>query len=343
MSRALLAIAGVLMLATACGPLHQLPAAQATPPPGTIPWLPLPAVLTPIPVPSPQAAPVPAGTPACRAAGLAGAALGSQGATGHVITTIAFAGTGSEACYLEGTPTVTALNQAGQVIAIKQQAPFFPPQVTGPQLVEPGPAPVQVPGIAVKYGWASFSLDWVSQPEACQGQSPVTIASVRVGIPAGGSLPIAMPTAPAAYACAGLGVGSFESPPVAGPPAAIPSVPVARISLLGSAIAGKPFAYLVTLTNDTKSPMDLVGSCPSYEEEMFADIAHGSAPLGGKHFYMLNCSPAGTLTPGGSQTFEIVFPVPANATPQTYTLLFSILVGNRMNQPAQATVVVKAA
>lgn len=331
----------MVMLAAACGPLHQLPAAQSTPP-GTIPWLPLPADLTPIPVPSPQAIPVPPGTPACKAGGLAGAALGSQGATGHVITTIAFASTGA-ACFLEGTPAVTALDAAGQVIAIKQRAAVIPPQVTGPQLVEPAPAPVQEPGLAVKYGWASFELDWISQPEACVGQSAVTIATVRVGIPAGGTLAIAMPQAPSAYACGGLGVGSFESPPLPGPTIVIPPVPSAKITLQGSPVVGKPFHYLVTLTNETKLPMDLVASCPNYEEELFADIVHGSPPLGGKHFYGLNCSPAGTLAPGASKTFDIVFPMPANAAPGNYTLLFAILSGNGFRNPAQASVVVRAA
>src|SRR5207248_1075073 len=84
MGRRMLLLIGLGLLAVAgCGPLH--PLAAASTPAGTIPWKALAADLTPMPVPSPLALPVPPGTPACTAGELAGAAVGSQGATGHVL------------------------------------------------------------------------------------------------------------------------------------------------------------------------------------------------------------------------------------------------------------------
>src|SRR6266699_2502734 len=123
MGRRSLLLAGLVLLAVAaCGPLHPLSAASA--PAGTIPWKALPADLTPIPVPAPQARPVPPGTPVCTAGILAGAAGGSQGATGHVIASFVFAGTGKIDCYVDGTPTLTVLDGAGKALPFALHAPF---------------------------------------------------------------------------------------------------------------------------------------------------------------------------------------------------------------------------
>ncbi|TMF02850.1 MAG: hypothetical protein E6I39_00170 [Chloroflexi bacterium] len=335
MGRRTLLLMGLGLLAIAgCGPLHPLSAAST--PGGTIPWKALPADLTPTPVPSPQAMPVPPGTRACTAGDLAGVAVGSQGATGHVIASFAFAGTSTSDCYVDGTPTLTALDSAGKALLFTQRAPFFPPDVTGPQLVSPGPVPE--PHTALKYGQTGLTIDWVSQPEACPGQRGVTIAKAVIAIPGGGSLTIALPPAPQAYACQRLGVGSFESPPIPVETPPPPPLPGVKVKLPESAVAGKPFDYLVTLTNNTKQPMNLAATCPNYEEELFADIIHGSPPLGGKHFYMLNCAPAGTLAPGRSATFQMVLNVPADAKPGTYTVLFALRYSNNASRPVETPV-----
>ena len=291
-----------------------------------------------MPVPSPRATPVPPGTPACTAGDLAGAATGSQGATGHVIASLAFAGTGKSDCYVDGTPAVTVLDGAGHALPFKARASFFPPEVTGPQLISPGPVPE--PHTALKYGQAALSLDWVSQPEACPGQGGVTIAGAIVAI-GGGSLTIALPAAPQAYACQGLGVGSFESPPLPVEPTPMPALPAVKLGVQGPAISGKPFEYLVTLTNDTKQPMNLAARCPNYEEELFADVEHGSPPLGGKRFYMLNCGPAGTLAAGASAVFQMIFDVPAQTAPGSYTILFGLGYGNGTTRAVERPVVVQ--
>jgi len=335
MGRRPLLLAGLVLLAVAaCGPFHPLSAAST--PAGAIPWKALPADLTPMRVPSPQARPVPPGTPACTAGDIAGAAVGSQGATGHVIASFVFVGTGKIDCFVDGTPTLTVLDGAGKALPFALRAPFFPPEVTGPQLVSPGALPE--PPTALKYGQASLGIDWVSQPEFCAGQAGVTIAEAVIGIAGGGSLTIALPASPQAYACQGLGVGSFESPPVYVEPPPQPPLPSIKVTLPTSPVAGKPFDYLVALTNNSKQPMNLAATCPNYEEELFADIIHGSPPLGGKHLYQLNCSPAGTLAPGRSATFQMVLNVPADAKPGTYTLLFALGINNTTNRSVETPV-----
>jgi hypothetical protein len=233
---------------------------------------------------------------------------------------------------------VTVLDSAGEALPFAARAPFFPPEVTGQQLVSPGPLPE--PHTALKTGQASLTIDWVSQPEACPGQGGVTIAKAVISIAGGGSLTIAMPPAPQAFACQGLGVGSFESPPAPIDSVQVPALPTITLGVQGSAIPGKPFEYLVTLKNKTKQTMNLASECPNYEEEMFADIVAGSPPLGGKHLYRLNCAPAGTLAPGASRIFQMVFNVPADATPGTYTLVFQMGYSNAMTRVGMRAVVI---
>jgi hypothetical protein len=332
-----LLLAGLVLLAVAgCGPLHPLSAASS--PAGTIPWKAVPADLTPIPLPSRQGAPVPPGTAACTAGDIGGAAVGSQAATGHVIAWFAFAGTGKIDCYMDGTPTLTVLDNAGKALPFALHAPFFPPEVTGPQLVSPGALPA--PHAGLKYGQVGLNIDWVSQSEFCPGQAGVTIAKAVIAISGGGSLTISLQPAPQAYACQGLGVSSFEGLPMPVESLPVPDLPAIKLGVQGPAIPGKRFEYLVTLTNDTQQLMNLASRCPNYEEEMFADIGAGNPPLGGKHFYMLNCAPAGTLAPGASRVFQMVFNVPADATPGTYTIAFLMGYSNAMTTNVEHPVVI---
>ncbi|HEY6875869.1 MAG TPA: hypothetical protein VI384_05875, partial [Candidatus Dormibacteraeota bacterium] len=194
----------------------------------------------------------------------------------------------------------------------------------------------------IKYGQASLTIDWVSQPEACSGQAGLSIASARIDVPGGGALVVAVGAAPQGYPCAGVGVDPFEglAVPASAPPP--PPVPAVKLSLPGAAIAGKSFSYIATLTNDTGAPMDLAAACPNYEEEMFADVVAGGPPLGGKHFYALNCAPAGTLAPGTSKRFQMMFNVPADAKPGTYTLIFALGLGNASEGDVETPVQVRA-
>lgn len=332
MVRPVLALAAAAVIA-ACGPLHPITSSQ-----GAVPWLPLPADMTPAPDASPQAMPVPPGTPLCTLADLQGAYTGSNGATGHVEVGFAFAGHGTQDCYVEGTPAISLLDGAGRDLGFKNRAPYFPDQVSGPALVQPGPAPVPYAG--PKYGQAALTIDWVSQPEACPpGEPSSQVSAVRVGIAGVGAFTIRMPQLPVAYACQGVGVGTLAGPPL--PVETVPAQPVPDPAIIvpTQVRAGSELKYVVTLTNPTKLPIDLRRQCPNYEEELFADIVHGGPPLGGKHFYALNCNAAGVLEPGKPVAFAMVLQVPADAAPGSYTLIFDIGMSNAMTRSARTAVV----
>ncbi len=310
------------------------PAVSSPPVPAAkvIPWLPLTPNLS-LPTPSPGPQQIPVNTPPCQARDLTATVIGSNGATGHVITSFGFAGAGAE-CYLDGTPSVGLLDSKGSPIAFRQQAPYMPPLQPGRALIEPGPA--ATPYTAIKVGQASLAIDWLSQPESCPGGQPVVPAQALVAIPGGGVLSVAIPPEPAAYVCQGLGVGDFEGPYVPGPLPTTPALPAIAMAVPGSVRAGQDLTYLVTLTNGSQ-PDDLVALCPNYDEELIGDKAQGSVLVGGtKHIYALNCAPVGTIAPGASVTFQMVFKVPADAVPGKYTLLFGLGYWNAVTSYAQA-------
>ena len=328
-----------LFLVAACGAVHSLGT-----PAGVIPWKPLPFAYVEVPEPTPMPYPVPTGTPACSASQVHAGWLDAQGATGRWYGGIGFAGASSDACVLDGTPVVTVFDVSHRQVNIKQQ-PSFGGGFTsaGPALIEPVPVPPS--HATLKYGQAALTLDWDTQPEQCAGTAGVQIAAAEITIPGGGTVTVAIPPQPAAYACGGLGVSAFEAALQPIDPASIPqdpATPAVKLQAASSAAAGSNFKYVVSLTNDSKAPLDLVKNCPNYEEELFADLVHGSPPLGGKHFFQLNCRPAGTLQPGDQVDFEMVFPVPPDAAPGTYTLMFAIGYTNAMTRTLEQALTITA-
>jgi Protein of unknown function (DUF4232) len=332
---------GAAALLVACGAVHPLTASTSPVPSNrsVVPWLPLAADLTPIPVPSPKAVPVPAGTPACTLAELESAFVGSNGAGGHVLTSFEFATRGSTACQLDGTPNITLLDASGHDLGFKNRAPFFPNEVSGPALVEPGAAPAPYQGL--KYGQTGLTIDWISQPEFCPGDGGAKVANVKIAIESVGTLTIAIPDEPAGYRCQGVGVGALADPPIEDNSPPEPPIPTVTMTSPANVKAGAALRFVVTLSNPTKLPIDLRAHCPNYEEELFADMQNGSPPLGGKHFYRLNCEAAGILMPGKPMAFAMVLQVPAAAARGTYTLVFNIGSSNAMTKFAtQATVAI---
>lgn len=334
MPRAVLAVVGLLLMAGCQSPEQ----ASSSPVPSgqVIPWLPLTPSLS---LPSPSSGPqlIPANTPACQAQDLGVVVTGSNGATGHLVTSFGFAGITGE-CYLDGTPSVELMDSSGHGIAIRQHQPFFPPQQPGRALIQLGPLPL--PDTKLEPGQVGLTIDWVTQPEACPGAQPVAPAHALISIPAGGILSVAIPVEPAAYACQGLGVSDFEGPyiPIALP--STPPLPAIGMQVPGAVRPGQDLGYLVTLTNGSQ-PDDLVALCPNYEEELIGDEALRNVLVGGtKHIYALNCAAAGTLRPQASATFQMIFNVPADATPGKYTLMFGLGYWNGVTSYAQAPVTI---
>ena len=329
----------ILVLLSACES-YQVATAYPTPAQQIIPWTPLTPSLTP-PAASVGPAPIPPGTQPCQATDLIGVVIGSNGATGHVMTAFRFTSVGAGSCYLDGTPSVGLVDSNRNIVAIKQRAPYMPTQLPGRALVQPGPMPS--PLTALKLGQASLTIDWISQPEFCQGAGAVLPAEALIAIPSGGILTIEIPLEPAAYACAGLGVGAFEGPPIPIQPSPPPPLPAISMQVPSTARVGHALPYLVTLTNDRSEALDLVAHCPTYEEELFADLIRGSPPLGGKHIFALNCGPTGGLAPGASITFQMVFlQIPPRTAPGDYTLVFALGYWNAMTAWVKAPVTITA-
>ena len=201
-------------------------------------------------------------------------------------------------------------------------------------IVEPGPAPD--PHTALKVGQASLTIDWVSQPEACLGQPPAFVAGARIGIPGGGAVTGQISNVPAGFACRGVGVSSFEGPSMPVETSPPPELPEVALHAPNLAKVGKQYRYTVTLTNRTTVPMDLIANCPDYFEA-FMTPGNGF-PVTGKHFYRLNCPPAGTLAPGRGATFEIKLDVPADVPLGSYSLAFRLGFGNEIGKVTSPSV-----
>src|SRR5579859_4530000 len=280
----------VALCVAACAPAHSVASTPSGPEP--IPWLPLSAS-SPPPEPSPQPVPVPPGTPKCRASQLAGAVVGSNGATGHVLTSLGFTDTTPTPCFVDGTPSVTLVDAAGHTLSFPVRSPYAPSTIAGPVLLEPGPLPSPYSGPQV--GRAYLYIDWDSQPEPCPGDHAVVPARALVGIAGSGTVIVDIPPEPGGYTCQGLGVSNFTGPPVPAPPTPVSApMPSVSIDAPSSVKAGTTLFYRVVLHNDSAEAIDLVGDCPNYEE----GLVRGAAPAAGKGFYALNCTAARTIPAG---------------------------------------------
>jgi hypothetical protein len=308
-------------------------------PTGVIPWLPLPAQLEAPVVPSPTPSPLPAGTQSCTPAQLQIDVLGGNGAGGHVFQSFGFSSRGTTVCFVQGTPAVALFDPSGRLLPFKPRSPFSGLFSTGPVLVEPGPLPD--PHTNLKNGQAALTIDWVSQPEQCQGGAGVQIAMAKITLPSGGpALTVNLPTAPGAFTCQGLGIGAFVGPP---PPVEEPPVlplPAIALRVPASARAGGVLVYQVTLTNGTQLPMDLVANCPNYGEELFPSDPNSGPPRAIKPLFQLNCTPAGTIQPTASLTFEMRLAVPQGEAPGSYKLFFTLGYWNAMTTPSSAPVTI---
>jgi Protein of unknown function (DUF4232) len=308
-------------------------------PTGVIPWLPLPAQLQVPVVPSPTPSPLPPGTKPCTSAQLQIDVLGSNGAGGHVFRSFGFSGRSRTDCFLQGTPAVALFDSSGHLLPFKPRAPFLGLLSTEPVLVQPGPLPN--PHANLTNGQAALTIDWVTQPEACGGSTSVQIATARITLNGGGAaLSATLPDDSGAYLCAGLGVGAFEGPP---PPVEQPVVlplPAIALKVLATVRAGGDLVYQVTLTNGTLQPMDLVANCPNYGEELFPNDPNSGQPRAIKPLFQLNCTPAGTIQPKASLTFEMRLKVQQDEAPGLYKVFFTLGYWNSMTTPTSAQVTI---
>lgn len=339
-------LVALVAMTAGCGTSHGLIGPWLTPAPSStaaIPWLALP-LASPKPEPSAPPVVIPPSTPPCRSADLAAAISGRNGAGGRLTSGVAFADQASTACVLDGVPDLQLLDTTGRPIPMQSSVDDLGPGPLVPALLQAG-LPIPVEG-QMKYGQGFVEFSWPSRSDLpnCPNVT-VQVGSVRVVLPAArGSFTLLMDPSVDAYPCAGpLGVSPFYN--LAPPPPPLPAPPELAVTLaVPSAVqAGSQLRYLVTLTNPSPTPLDLAANCVNYDEELFFGSTElGSPPLGGKHFFGLNCGPAGTLAPGGHAVFEMLLPVPAGAAPGTYELIWAFGLGNATGLPATAQVRVTA-
>lgn len=300
------------------------PHPQANRPDELVPWLNSPA--------SPPTMSI------CRGVDLIANELGSNGAGGNVITSIGFAGKGPGSCYLSGTPAITLLGAGGTPISASQRPSSVPQPQPRPVLILPGSPPA--PHHDLGQGQGVVTVDWETQPATCGDPAGVSVDAIEIGL-GGDRLVVPLAPGPRAYLCNGFGVGVFQGPPqsVTGPDAGIQALPITVLTMRApsTASAGDMLRYEVELANSGAKPIEFRTACIVYEEELVPQDS-SAAPLGGKHFYHLNCDAAPSLAPGQRIKFEVVYLVPKDAPPGNYYLQFTLLTGPTANPPIEAKV-----
>jgi hypothetical protein len=298
----------------ACGAFHGPAVENAT----LIPWInATPAAPTPTPAPV-----IPAGTHACTLADLNVVYEGGQGLGGGQLTAaISFENLSGIACVLQGVPGFALLDDHGNVIRTTP---------SGYRITDRIDAVLLVPRSGRQEAYVPFAWPAIDQ---ATGGGPCPSASaasqIRLELPQGGgtvTLSTASPTLrPMAIApCHGLiAVGSFQVVEPYVEPTPTPHSFAYHVALPPSVRAGDSLMYTVTITNITAASVVFSDPCPAYREDLFPVVSLARVSPLGKHRYLLNCRPAGTIDSRASVTFAMVLDVPATATPGSYTLLWA--------------------
>jgi hypothetical protein len=245
----------------------------------------------------------PAMPPTCRLADLYVGWIGGNGATGHILSSIAITNHGTTACSLTGYPVLSLITPQGTNVSLPVQqasggwAGSSPgqPATLHPNQSEPVPY--------TRFDGASFTFEWWY----CDGTAP-QVSAVDITLPG----------------VTGVHRVEFERPgpgsrcdtpaqgrmlligPIQGPTAESIAVtpPALRVTLAGvpdSLVAGKTLRYEVTITNDSGTPVSF-DACPAYDEGFTPDRMVS---------YELNCAPVRRLAAGASATFAMELAVPS--------------------------------
>jgi len=246
--------------------------------------------------------PAPVTPPICRLPDLYVGSSGSNGATGHVLYSIAITNHGKTACSLGGFPGVSLLTAQGKLVLLPEQ------QMSGGWAGGP-PSPVVLPPDqaapvphTVSNG-AYFTFEWYY----CGGTPPeVTAADItlpdttgvrRVSlVPAGPQIPSRCDDPSQGRAVL---VGPIQGPNANSIPVTPPALRVTLAGIPDTLAAGQTIRYQVTITNDSKVPISF-DTCPAYDEGFTPD---------GMVSYLLNCGPVGRLEAGASATFAMEFAI----------------------------------
>jgi hypothetical protein len=334
---AVVGVIGAGVLLSSCGGAPTARHAGST----AIPWSDSTPAPPSLPTPSPIPV-VPAGTPNCRAQDVRVVfAAGNALTGGQLVAHLALGNQSDTSCVLEGVPGLQLLDASGKLIPGTNGSYRRLPEQ--PVLLAPNLGATEgqlVPGQA----W--FEIYWRTHDGAgsCANPSPLATAA-RLQLPAGGGELMVSLTNPRLGGIApcggGVGIGPFQ--PVTPPPPPYLPPPhqfTPEVRLPAKVKAGELLRYEVTLRNVTAEPVRFGENCPAYREDLYPEQAltappppgkyerdepatRGKPPLG-KHRYLLNCRPAGSIAPGAEVTFAMVLGVPASAEPGRYFLLWAL-------------------
>jgi Domain of unknown function (DUF4232) len=243
----------------------------------------------------------------CTISDLSAVSNGGNGATGHVIYSIALANHSSTPCSIGGFPTLSLVSNGGTVVPLQESND--PGGIVGnggreiPSGVLPANQSVPVSHQAGPYAYVLF--EWYY----CGG-TPPSVVAVDLALPGGRTsarVPLLgqdLASGPSRCDVPSQGrqllVGPIQPPSAAQFPNQISQWQVA-IQAPDQFVAGRTVAYTVTLTNVSGAPIAL-DTCPTYDEGFTPDRLVG---------YQLNCGPVGTVQAGASVTFAMRFTVPA--------------------------------
>ena len=246
--------------------------------------------------------PAPVSPPACRLADLYVASGGSNGATGHVLYTIAITNHAKSACSLIGSPGVSLVTAQGTSLSLPQQPELG--GMVGTAKSRPVLPPSQPQPVAHQaFDGASFMFEWYY----CGGTPPqVAFADVTLPGAAGVSRVPLLPAGPQIPSRCDdpsqgrvLLVGPIEGPGAESVAVTPPTLGVTLAGLPATLAAGQTLRYQVTITNGSTAAITFE-SCPAYEEGFTPDAMDS---------YLLNCGPVGRLEAGASATFAMQFMV----------------------------------
>ncbi|MDO8121107.1 DUF4232 domain-containing protein [Isoptericola sp. b490] len=286
--------------ATATGPTSPAPSGPAAPDgvdlTGAIPWTGATA---------PAYRPPDAGgdARACTASEVAAAVGGTDGAGGHLLTTLRFTNTGSTPCVLSGYPAVTATEQ-GRPDVLATDGSWFP--TAGSAVMQPGDQTL-----------LGVETDAMCDANPGGTASPDLYHHLTATLPGGGDVTVAVPGGIDVTCGVKLTPFYVESPGAASATDPLSALTVA-LELPEHALAGSTLVYVAAVTNPTDHAIPLT-RCPGYVEQ-----ATGAADVSTSNG--LACDPASSSVPAGvTVRFEMRLAVPTGARSGPLTVRWSLL------------------
>lgn len=252
-------------------------------------WIDSPAA----PYVEPTPAPLPTDAPPCRATDLATKSDAIGFGLGHSNLPIRFVNQSAAACLLAGYPTVSGVTADGKVVPLEL--------VHGSYFGDPGP----VTNIGPE-GIAAVNVSGGDGCDAALTGTSRVYPTLRIGLPAGGSIDVA---SNGFDAICGVSVSQFGVPAadmVAAEPALSPLD--ASIDAPSTVTPGTLLEFTVTLRNPTATSVTFQ-TCPAYQE--YVASGDGSRWVATVFNYYLNCDGT-TIPPGGEQAFEMHLQLPAD-------------------------------